>query len=70
MTMIHAVELVRALRLTPDLAYRMPLSRIDGALAALSSSAAIGSAYRTLCDARERKCGIADPSGRVWAESR
>jgi hypothetical protein len=55
MSKIHAIQLARTLQVRPSLAYRTPLSRIDGAIAVLSS----GPAYRTLCEARERKCGIA-----------
>jgi hypothetical protein len=60
MTMIHAVQLARSLRVAPSLAYRMPLSRIEAALAAVSSSPSVGLTQRTLWEARQRKCGLAD----------
>jgi hypothetical protein len=63
MTAIHALQLARDLRVVPSLAYRTPLSRIDAAIAAVSCSPAIGLAQRTLWEARQRKCGIAEPDG-------
>jgi hypothetical protein len=61
MSKIHAIQLARTLQIRPSLAYRTPLSRLDGAITALSSAS--GPAYRTLCEARERKCGLAHTSG-------
>ena len=57
--MIRAVQLARELRVRPSLAYRLPLSRIDAAIAAVSTSPAVGVAQRTLLEARQRKCGMA-----------
>jgi hypothetical protein len=59
--LIRAVQLARDLRVRPSLAYRLTLSRIDAAIAALSSSPSVGLAERTLLEARQRKCGVATP---------
>ena len=70
MSKIQAVQLARDLRVRPSLAYRLPLSRIDEAIAALSTSPAVGLADRTLVEARQRKCGMATPCGLAGAADR
>jgi hypothetical protein len=66
---IRAVQLARDLQIRPSLAYRLPLSSIDAAIGALSSSPTVGLAERTLLEARQRKCGVATPCVLTGTES-
>ena len=69
---VRAVELARELRVRPALAYRLPLSRIDTAIAAVSTSPTVGaraarSWRRGSGSARRRKPGRRASADRIVA---